>query len=101
MLQGLDRWAVGEFARLGLRWPGLFIISGNRSQTLQTQINPDAPDSLHLRCPSLAADLRVGNVPASVVGESVWNWLGARWMLVGGRWGGSFSIKDENHFDLG
>jgi len=101
MLQNLDRWADGQFAAHGIRWPGIFIISGHRSRARQTEVNPDAPASLHTRCPSLAADLRVGNVQASVVGDSVWDWLGARWALMGGRWGGRFSRRDENHFDLG
>ncbi len=101
MLQDLDRWADEQIARTGLRWPGLYIISGHRTLQSQADTNPDAPNSLHIRCPSLAADLRVGDVPASLVGDSVWDWLGARWMLVGGRWGGRFSVRDENHFDLG
>jgi len=101
MLQNLDRWAGEQFAGKGFRWPGIWIISGQRDAESQARINPDAPASLHLRCPSLAADLRVGNVPASLVGDSVWDWLGARWAMMGGRWGGRFSRRDENHFDLG
>lgn len=101
MLQDLDRWADSRFTGVGLRWPGLTIISGYRSREEQVALNPDAPHSLHTRCPSLAVDLRVGTVEASVVGDSVWNWLGARWQLMGGRWGGRFSVRDENHFDLG
>jgi hypothetical protein len=101
MLQKLDGWANEEFAGKGIRWPGLFIISGHRSREMQTFENPDAPNSLHLRCPSLAADLRVGGTPASLTADPIWNWLGTRWRLMGGRWGGQFTVRDENHFDLG
>ena len=101
MLQALDGWASEQASRVGVRWPGIFIISGHRSTASQARENPDAPASLHTRCPSLAADLRVGNVPASLSGGPVWDWLGARWQMMGGRWGGRFSVRDENHFDLG
>lgn len=101
MLQDLDRWAHSRFARVGLHWPGLTILSGHRTREEQAEVNPDVPDSLHRRCPALAVDLRVGAVPASEVGGSVWDWLGAQWELMGGRWGGRFSVRDENHFDLG
>ena len=105
MLKSLDEWARREFdkafATFGVRWPGIFIISGHRSAQGQASINPDAPASLHTRCPSLAADLRVGNVPASISADALWDWLGARWAMMGGRWGGRFSTRDENHFDLG
>lgn len=101
MVKALDRWAEDQFARKGIRWPGLVIISGWRSREFQAHLNPDAPNSLHTRCPSLAVDLRVGHVAASIVGDFVWDWLGARWAMMGGRWGGRFSRRDENHFDLG
>jgi len=109
MLQTLDRWADESIARTGLRWPGLYIVSGWRSEKEQTDINPDAPASLHRRCPSLAADLRVGSV-AGLDSDSVWELLGGRWKLMGGRWGGDFSPgkditgvnrAEQNHFDLG
>jgi len=101
MVQDLDRWADGKAAGKGIRWPGLYIISGHRTEAMQAEVNPDAPASLHRRCPSLAVDLRVGTVPATLVGDSVWDWLGARWQMMGGRWGGRFSVRDANHFDLG
>jgi len=105
MLQALDEWARRNFdagfAGLGIRWPGLYIISGWRSEQSQAHENPDAPNSLHLRCPSLAVDLRVANISASLTTDAIWDWLGARWALMGGRWGGRFSRRDENHFDLG
>jgi len=101
MLQALDRWGDQQVTRAGFRWPGLFIISGHRTGEMQAEVGPDSPASLHTRCPSLAVDLRVGNVQASVTGDAIWDWLGARWALMGGRWGGRFSKRDENHFDLG
>ena len=100
MLVDLDRWAAREFSAAGLRWPGLFIISGWRSRILQAEINPLAPASLHTRCPSLAADLRVGDVPASVTGVETWAFLASHWSTLGGRWGGRFTPPDNNHFDL-
>ena len=109
MLVSLEAWAHEQFAGYGLRWPGIQLISGHRSQVRQAQVNPDAPTSLHTRCPALAADLRVGGVP-SLPGGAVWEWLGARWKMMGGRWGGDFSPgkdidgvnrREQNHFDLG
>ncbi len=100
MLVRLDVWAVGQFSAQGFRWPGLFIISGFRSQVLQAEINPLAPDSLHTRCPSLAADLRLGDVPASLTTVELWAFLADGWRRLGGRWGGFFTPPDYNHFDL-
>ncbi len=100
MLVRLDDWARGQFSSEGLRWPGLFVISGYRSQLLQAQINPAAPKSLHTYCPALAADLRVGDIPASLTTTEIWSWLASWWGTMGGRWGGSFTPPDENHFDI-
>jgi len=109
MVQNLDRWADREIARTGLRWPGLYVISGQRTAAVQAQVNPDAPASLHTRCPSVAVDLRLGTV-AGLPADSVWELLGGRWKLMGGRWGGDFSPgkdlfgvnrQEQNHFDLG
>jgi len=109
MVVSLEGWAHEQFARTGLRWPGITIISGGRSKARQARLNPDAPDSLHTRCPALAVDLRVGSVP-NLPGGAVWEWLGARWKMMGGRWGGDFSPgkgidgvnrREQNHFDLG
>ena len=103
----LDRWAESEIARASsgrLRWPGLWIISGHRSPSLQNQLNPAAPRSLHTDCPSLAVDVRVGNQPASLTSPEVWAWLGNRWKFrnPGWRWGGDFRNNyDPNHFDNG
>ena len=61
------------------------------------------------RCPSLAVDLSVGGVP-NLPHDSAFEWLGARWKMMGGRWGGDFSPgkdiygvnrAEQNHFDLG
>jgi len=109
MLVSLEAWANQEFARKGVRWPGITIISGQRSPVRQAALNPDAPHSLHTRCPSLAADLQVGSVPGLPI-DTAWEWLGARWKQMGGRWGGDFSPgkgidgvnrREQNHFDLG
>jgi len=110
-LQSLEVWAVRTFnldaANLGIRWSGIYVISGHRSRESQAQVNPDAPSSLHTRCPSLAVDLRVGNVPG-LGADAIWEWLGARWKWMGGRWGGDFTggqpginRAEQNHFDLG
>jgi len=101
MLVGLDIWAHTQLDRKGIPWPGLWIQSGHRSNMRQEEVNPDVPNSLHTRCPSLAVDLRVGNLAASITTDAVWSWLGARWALMGGRWGGRFDPPDQNHFDLG
>jgi len=100
MLVRLDDQARRAFSAEGIRWPGLFIISGFRSLGLQIDINPLAPASLHTRCPALAVDLRVGDLPASLTPPEFWAFLGSRWETMGGRWGGRFTPPDPNHFDL-
>ena len=100
-LVSLDQWATQELAAQGIRWPGLFVISGHRSPALQLIVNPAAPRSLHTVCPSLAADLRVANQPASLTEIQTWFWLGQRWEFMGHRWGGRFKPPDLNHFDMG
>ena len=100
MLVALDRRAAETVSSQGFRWPGLSIISGYRSPFLQLEINPTAPNSLHTVCPSLAADLRVGDFPASVTPPALWELLGRIWSSLGGRWGGRFAPPDLNHFDL-
>jgi len=102
-LVDLDRWAREEFAAAAIpAWPGLRLISGHRSARQNRDVD-GAENSLHLACPSLAVDLRVGNVSALLPGEEpIWQWLGARWKITtAGRWGGDFSTHDINHFDLG
>ena len=100
MLVDLDRRAAQELSAAGFRWPGLSIISGHRSELLQAVVNPLAPKSLHTRCPSLAADLRVGDMSASLTPFALWAKLGRIWSTMGGRWGGTFRPPDPNHFDL-
>ena len=97
----LDQWAASELSAQRLRWDGLFLISGHRSPQVQVVLNPAAPRSLHTYCPSLAADLRVANRPASATEIETWFWLGQRWEFMGHRWGGRFRPPDLNHFDLG
>ena len=96
----LEVEAARQFSAAGFRWPGIFVISGYRSPLLQLEINPSAPNSLHTRCPSLAADLRVGDFPASVTPPALWELLGRIWSSLGGRWGGRFTPPDLNHFDV-
>lgn len=100
MVVDLDAWAERRFAAEGLRWGGLWILSGYRSEQRQAYINPLAPDSLHTRCPALAVDLRLGGVPASTTPLEVWAFLATKWKALGGRWGGDFPTPDPNHFDL-
>jgi len=103
MLVRLEARAQQEFSSKGLRWPGLFVISGHRPTAIRSAFNPNEPPALksfHLRCPALAADLRVGNLPASVTPFATWAFLGGIWKLMGGRWGGDFSRSDPNHFDF-
>lgn len=100
----LDRWASERISTARVGWPGLFIISGHRTTPLVPALSPDAPaatQSLHLLCPSLAADLRVGNAPASFTPLELWTALGLQWERQGGRWGGRFEPSDPNHFDIG
>lgn len=97
----LDQWSAAELSAEGVRWAGLYIISGYRSPSVQIIVNPSAPRSLHTYCPSLAADLRVANEPAFHTLIQTWYALGQRWEFMGHRWGGRFRPPDLNHFDLG
>ena len=99
MLVDLDRRQAEEVAAAGLRWPGLTVVSGFRSRRTQARVNPLAPNSLHTRCPALAADLRVGNQPASLTPFLVWKRIGRTWQELGGGWGGNFKTPDVNHFE--
>lgn len=88
-------------AREGFRelWPGMYVISGYRTKTHNREVGGVA-DSLHLQCPALAVDLRVGNV-VGLESDEIWAILGGIWRLMGGRWGGTFSEPSPAHFDLG
>ncbi len=109
MLVELNLWASVSIEQASLRlfhWPGLFIISGHRARARQLEVNPDVPNSLHMRCPSPAVDLRVGRIPG-IATVPIWSWLGAKWKLMGGRWGGDFTggqpgvnEREMNHFDV-
>lgn len=100
MLLSLEARAQEIFSAQGIRWPGLFIISGYRSARLQAELNPAAPLSLHRFCPSLAVNLRVADISASLT-PTFWPFLGTIWKAMGGRWGGDFRPEpDVNHFEL-
>jgi len=105
MLVELAAISGETFSRERFRWPGLVIISGYRSQREQTRVNPFSKSSHHRCCPSLAADLRVGDLPADDLPFSIWKEIGFTWELLGGKWGGAvgeFSADvDPNHFYLG
>ena len=113
MLLALDQRADAIFSAKELCWPGLYIISGYRPPSLQGRLNPAVKASLHSRRPALAADLRIGDVPATLTPIEFWGWLGGIWKTLGGRWGGDFSVGapawitagfstgDFNHFDTG
>lgn len=100
----MEGWAQTAFQGY---WPGLYIISGLRTLEANRAAG-GAPDSRHIRCPSMAVDLRVGTVVGVESGE-VWSILGGWWKLRGGRWGGDFEWSGSplpnpmewNHFDLG
>jgi len=96
MLVSLGEQASQEFGRI---WPGLYIISGYRSPRHNAEVGGVA-GSFHTACPSLAADLRVGDV-AGLGSDEVWSILGGIWRLMGGTWGGTFRTPDPNHFDIG
>jgi len=96
----MERYFKGQFAARGIRWPGVWITSGYRTQAHQAAINPDVPNSLHTRCPSLAVDLRVGSV-AGIDSPELLAMLGGWWRLRGLRWGGMFEVPDPIHFDMG
>jgi len=87
-------------------WPGLRIISGFRTPE-ENAAAGGVPNSKHLDCPTLVADLRVGGVAGVEAGE-IWSILGGRWKLWGGTWGGDFgwegspfpNPREWNHFEL-
>ena len=100
MLVALENRATEILSAEGFRGPDLYIISGYRSARLQSRVNPLAPRSRHTFCPSMAADLRVADLPASTTPFEFWAFLGQIWKAMGGRWGGHFSTPDPNHFDI-
>lgn len=104
LAQGLVRLegvAEERFAAAETHWPGLWIISGQRSRAHQASLNPLVEDSLHVRCPSLAADLRVGSLPG-LPPSALLQFAGGIWTSLGFRWGGLFSdFPNPAHFDVG
>ncbi len=97
----LERRAEERFAATTFRWPGLWIISGQRTLSHQASLNPDVQDSLHTRCPALAVDLRVGSVPGFTT-AALLEFAGGLWMAMGFRWGGLFTdFPNPAHFDIG
>lgn len=96
----LDQFAAKQFSARGIRFERLTVISGRRSPKTQIIVNPNAPNSLHTYCPSLAVDLRVGSAPASKTSPAIWFQLGQWWEMMGHRWGGRFRPPDLNHFDM-
>jgi len=102
-LSQMQRWWTS--LRTGLtvsgfkRFPPFYIVGGHRTAARNREVG-GAPDSRHMGCLSSAADLRVGNVPG-LDSPELWAILGGWWRLHGGRWGGTFSTPDDNHFDLG
>lgn len=107
-LVAMDTWAEKELRGGLVRWPGLYIISGFRTHSQQSRLNPDAPNSLHTLCPAEAADLMVGQL-RDIQSVDLWALLGGWWKWNGDRWGGDFrwegsplpNPKEANHFDRG
>lgn len=98
MLVRLEEQASREFR--GWLAP-LYVISGYRSPRHNADVG-GAPNSFHIRCPSLAADLRIGKLSGRLPGDAeIWAILGGMWRRMGGKWGGTFVQPDPNHFDIG
>ncbi len=104
-LVAMQRFSWDKLAPAKLRGPDLWIISGWRSEEAQADLNPLITRSRHTFCPSMAADLRVGDLPATITQPDIWQLLGGWWKFnVHGRWGGDFPPTGRfelNHFDLG
>jgi len=81
------------------RMPPLYIFSGFRTEAHNASVG-GVPGSFHTACPSLAVDLRVGNV-AGLPDDEVMAILGGMWRRMGGRWGGTFADPSPKHFDIG
>jgi len=97
--------ATRAFSAEGIRWPGLYILSGHRTEGQQADANPFNPASHHRCCPSLAVDLRVADIAASLTPRGVWQFVADLFEAQGVRWGGDFSdpelqSRELNHFYL-
>jgi len=99
MVLSLDAWASTEFKKVGVPYPGIVLFSAFRTASHNRSVG-GVPNSRHLTCPSTAVDLQFGSV-AGVSSPQILGWLGARWISLGGRWGGTFAEPSPNHFDLG
>jgi hypothetical protein len=84
----------------GVRAEGipLIVISGRRNANVNAELG-GAETSLHLR--GLAFDVQVIGYTRDELHPYFWQWLGAWWESLGGRWGGRFRPADVNHFDTG
>jgi len=91
--------AQRSFAAQGIRWPGIFIISGHRTAAQQKEANPSNPVSHHRCCPSLAVDLRVGDLPASTTPTPFFEFIARAMEVYGIKWGGSFQDPFEGFFE--
>lgn len=108
MLVALESWASVTIVNAAVRyslpyfiWPGIFIISAQRSIEHNRNVG-GVEGSLHTLCPSPAVDIRVGAVATGDAANPMLDWLGARWMQMGGRWGGLFTDHpNKGHLDLG
>jgi len=86
------------------------IISGFRSRETQARVNPLTPNSCHVRCPAVAADLSMGSIEGiDRITPHLWAVVGGIWEFeFRGRWGGNFDVgpglineAESNHFDWG
>jgi len=103
----MEAEAVAEraFAAEGVRWPGIFILSGHRTKTEQAEVNPASPESHHRCCPSLAVDLRVGDLPASITPPQFFRFIAGALATYNIRWGGDspdefVALLEQNHYYL-
>jgi len=93
--------AAQSFSSEGLCWPGVWIISGHRTREEQAEINPDFPNSLHRRDPSVAVDILLGNLPGPE-NDPLLAHFAIFWKALFGRWGfDAYGPAEQNHFDLG
>jgi len=95
--------ATRFFSAQGARWPGISIISGHRSKEQQAEANPRNPASHHRCCPSLAVDIRVGDLPASLTPPQFFEFVANGLSVYDIKWGGDFpdeflALLERNHY---
>jgi len=100
ILLAMESEITRDFSTAGIPWGGLFIISAFRTASHQFEHNPLNPSSKHTRCPSMAVDLRVADLPATTTPDNVWRYIGHIAKSFGLQWGGDFQTPDNNHFQL-